>query len=407
MSESERINFTKKNISMIVAKKQAAIIYDTKTDGFRLVLSPRGTCTYQVYARLHGRGKAIKCKVGRYPEMSPEAARKVARDVILLIRQGINPNEKKKNERNELTYADIWASYRQYLTNKMGLKPKTAERNMQHQDSLHRKTRQFRHEPLSKLTTDYLRQLHRTQSVTHGPSGANEVIRQISACLNFAGWEANPTKNIKLNPTLKRKKYLTPGEIPLFLTALFADDDADYRDIFLICLYTVSRIGAVMSMEWAELDLKLGLWTPVTKTSTSEQDKTHIALVNRAVTLLKRRRLAASGSQWVFPSNYSVGHLCYPATPFKRIMQRAGLRGFVPHDLRHTAATWFAQASATNQELLTLLGNSSEATIGIYTHMDVFSVKSQFNAVLNNVVQALPPNLQDKVNADAQQVCSL
>jgi integrase len=402
---SDRINFTKKNISQIVAKERAGVIYDIKTDGFRLVLSPLGTCTYQVYARLHGSGTAIKHKIGRYPEMSPEAARSLARDVILLIRQGINPNKKKK--KSELTYADIWAPYRQYLINRTGLKPKTQKRNMTHQESLHKKTEQFRDEPLSKLTTDYLRQLHRTQSVTHGPIVANEVIRQISACLNFAGWEANPTKNIKLNPTTKRKKYLTPAEIPLFLTALFADNDADYRDIFLICLYTASRIGVVMSMEWAELDLQRGLWTPVTKTSTSEQDKTHIALVNRAITLLKRRQWAASDSQWVFPSSYQAGHLCYPDKPFRRILQRAGLRGFVPHDLRHTAATWFAQASATNQELLTLLGNSSEATIGIYTHMDVYKVKSQFNVVLDNVIKTLPANLQEKVNAgDMRQACS-
>ena len=406
MSKSGRINFTKRNIDMVVAKKQAATIYDTKTDGFRLVLSPKGACTYQVYARLHGSGKAIKHKIGRYPEMSPEAARKIARDVILLVRQGTNPNEKKEKKRNELTYGAIWESYRQYLVNKTGLKPKTAQSNMQHHDSLHAKTAELQNKALSSLTTDYLRQLHRTQSVTCGPMSANETIRQISACLNFAGWEATPTKNIKLNITIKRKKYLTPGEIPLFLTELFADDNPDYRDVFLICLYTASRIGAVMSMEWAELDLQVGLWTPVTKTSTSEQDKTHIGLVTRAVSLLQRRRLAASGSRWVFPSNCQMGHLCYPGPVFQRIMQRAGLQGFVPHDLRHTAATWFAQASATNQELLTLLGNASESTIGIYAHMDVVSVQSQYNTVLDNVIQTLAPNLQEKVNADAQ-ACSL
>ena len=233
---------------------------------------------------------------------------------------------------------------------------------------------------------------------------ANCIVRQMSACFNYSCIEPNPASKIKLNPHVGREKFLRPEEMPAFLKALFDDVSVDFRDIFMLCLYTASRIGAVMSMEWDELHLKYGIWEPVTKSSRSEKNKTSIGLVGRAVDILRRRQLSAQ-DRWVFPSKKTQsGHISTPYVAFDRIMSRAGLNGYVPHDLRHTALTWFANASASDQDLLTLLGNKSLSTIGIYAHMNVTVVTERYNNVVDRIVEDLDPELQKLVNADSYKL---
>lgn len=394
---AHRINFTKKNIDNLTPKDNDSFYQDTQVQGLRLIISKNGIYTFQVYMRFNG--QPTKRKIGRYPQTSPELARQKAKEYILSMLQGIDP--KKKNQ-NDPSYDEIWLPYLAYLEDKVQQKPKTAMACLKHHMAVHKRYVKFHDKKLSYLTFERLRDFHRDYSINKGyKTMANEVIRQIRACFNYANIDVNPAKLVKLNKQVSRKKYLAPEDMPAFLSSLFADSQADFRDVFLLCLYTASRIGAVMSMEWEDINFKYGIWEPVTKSSQSTKDTTPIGLVGRAVDILRRRKLAATDSRWVFPSNSKLGYITYPNKVFARIIERAGLKGFVPHDLRHTAVTWFASASASNQELLTLLGNKSMSTVGIYTHMNVTVVKERYNTVVERIIGDLDPGLQKIMNADS------
>jgi len=395
-----KLNLTVKNIDAIIFSPNHTSYYiDRDLQGFRLVVSKHGIKTFQIYMRFNGR--PTKRTIGRYPKISPALARTTARKFILLMVQGIDPHAEKTRVKKELTYKDIWLPYFEYLRNKAGLKPKTAERCIKNHLVIYGRYDALHLKKLSFLTTEKLESFHRDYSYRQNkPVMANNIIRQISACYNYSR-QKNPAQGIRLNKQPGRTKYLRPEDMPAFLQAIFDDESVDFRDIFLLCLYTASRIGAVMSMEWTEVDLKYGIWSPVTKTSMSEKNKTNIGLVGRAADILRRRHFSAH-SRWVFPANTQTGHVSSPYVPFSRVMSRAGLKGYVPHDLRHTAVSWFASvASASNQELLTLMGNKSLSTVGIYTHLNVTVVQDRYNNVVDRIVGSLDPELQKRVNADS------
>ena len=145
-----------------------------------------------------------------------------------------------------------------------------------------------------------------------------------------------------------------------------------------------------MRMEWSDIKLKYGVWETITKSSDNENDITSIGLVDQALNILvSRDKLNTEKNKWVFPATSKSGHVSQPQKAFKRILKRAGLDGFTPHDLRRTAISHFAQASASDQQLLTLLGNKSMDTVEIYAQRNVEIVKEQYNVVLDRMLKGV------------------
>jgi integrase len=55
--------------------------------------------------------------------------------------------------------------------------------------------------------------------------------------------------------------------------------------------------------------------------------------------------------------------------PFKRACKRAGLVGVRFHDLRHTAASYLAQAGANTFRVAQFLGHRDLSTVARYAHL--------------------------------------
>jgi len=387
---AKKVNFTKKIIDGLPWSKSNATTYsDEKVRYHRIIISPSGRKTFQVYMKHNG--KPVKRKVGTYPEVSPEKARQVAKDIIGELNIGVDRQDEKVKKRNEPTYEDIWKDYYKYLVDKANKKPKTAAKNIAQYDSVYNCYEEFHALQLSEITPDMLVKFHRNYSIDKGKkTAANNILRQIRACFYYANVDYNPaaSKKIKYNPRNKRKKYLRGNELNAFVNAALQDESKDFCDVFLLCLFTAARIGSVMSMEWTDVRLEYGIWEPITKVSDDDEDNTPIGLVEKALNILRRRyKQNIDKSEWVFPSTSKSGHISQPQKAFKRILARAGLEGFTPHDLRRTAISHFAQASATDQELLTLTGNKTLDTKDVYAQRDVGIVKTHYNVVLDRILK--------------------
>jgi integrase len=389
---AKKVNFTKKVIDGLPWSKTAVTFYgDEKLRYHRIVISPNGHKTFQVYMK--HKGKPVKRKIGNYPEISPEKARQLAKDIIGELNVGIDRQDEKVKKRNEPTYADIWKDYYKFLVDKANQKPKTAAKNIAQYDSIYKVCEQFHELQLSEITTEKLIKFHRWYSIDHGKKiAANNILRQIRACFNYANVENNPasSKKIKLNKQSKRRKYMKTDELQSFVNAALQDESRDYRDVFLLCLFTAARVGSVMSMEWNDVKFKYGVWETITKSSDDKNDITSIGLVDQALSILvSRNKLNTEKSKWVFPATSKSGHVSQPQKAFNRILKRAGLDGFTPHDLRRTAASHLGQSGASNQELLALLGNKSIETLGTYVHNDIKIVKNQYNVVLDRMLDGI------------------
>ena len=389
---SNKINFTKQAIDNLVwSKTHSTYYYDNKIPHHRIVITKAGHKSFQVYMRYNG--KPTKRKIGAYPDISPELARDMARKIISELVMGVDRFVEKKRLQNEPTYNDIWKEYFAYLVDKANQKPKTADKNIRQHISHYDQYKEFHNLRLSEITSEKIKKYHRHYSIHLGRKVmANNIIRQIRACFNYANVEINPASKIKLNKQYRREKFLNPHEMKAFINALSVDQSEDFKDIFLLCLFTASRVGAVMSMEWKELDLKHGVWHPVTKSSGNKKNVTPIGLIGKAVDILRRRKLdEMHHNKWVFPAKSKSGHITQPQKAFQRIMARANLTGFVPHDLRHTAVTWFADSSASDRELLALMGNKSISTINTYNHQNVVLVAERYGNVIDRLFANLDP----------------
>ena len=234
---AERVNFTKTVIDKLLWSKSTSTNYsDINLRGLRIVISPKGLKTFQLYKKI--KGKSEKRFIGHYPTTTPARAREIAQKLIRELELGIDSHKEKMKKKTEPTYADIWKDYYKMLVDKANQKPKTAEKNIVQYNSIYKACEKFHDLQLSEITTEKLIKFHRWYSIDHGKKiAANNIIRQIRACFNYANVENNPasSKKIKLNKQSKRKKYMKTDELQSFVTAALQDESRDYRDVFLLC----------------------------------------------------------------------------------------------------------------------------------------------------------------------------
>ncbi len=73
--------------------KKGQILYcDTDLAGFYLMVGMRAK-TY--IAQKDVRGKSVRCTIGRHGHFTPDEARRIAKDKLYLMAQGINPDKLK------------------------------------------------------------------------------------------------------------------------------------------------------------------------------------------------------------------------------------------------------------------------------------------------------------------------
>lgn len=171
-----------------------------------------------------------------------------------------------------------------------------------------------------------------------------------------------------------RDRWLTRSEVAKLLRAARSHDkrvkSRKYLPWFiLIAVYGGARPGAVLGLQWQQIDLDRGLinWNEAGRVQTNKRrPKTRVP--KRLVRFLRYMK-KYSGSE--------IGPvLTFQGKPIKSIKKRfaeivkdAGLEGWVtPHTLRHTCATWLAQGGVDIWKVAGYLGHTDSRTTGRYAH---------------------------------------
>lgn len=141
--------------------------------------------------------------------------------------------------------------------------------------------------------------------------------------------------------------------------------DATLHTFVVIALSTACRAGELLKLEWSDVDLKGGR---LLFRQTKNTQPRSAWLTGEALRLLKQhakvRRL--KGGLVFEPSGKGKA---YPyAKPFKAAIEAAGIEDLRFHDLRHTAATYLAQAGATEQQLRAI-GGWKSGIVSRYVHL--------------------------------------
>lgn len=179
MAASKTINLTKQAIHAIPLPERGTVSYrDSRESGLSLYKTTTGVVTFFVRKRIDGRDERIV--VGRFPDVTIEQARKQAGIIKGEIAAGRDPNHKKRQLRQEITFGQLFSEYMERYSRQRKRSWIYDEREV-NRFLPHWFTRR-----LSTITMQEVATLHERIGRENGPYQANRILERIRAMFNKA-----------------------------------------------------------------------------------------------------------------------------------------------------------------------------------------------------------------------------
>jgi integrase len=210
---------------------------------------------------------------------------------------------------------------------------------------------------------------------------ANKELRYLRAVFNFGmhpvrNWiPSNPTRGIQFFPVDKTIKYVPPKEDILRVMLAATPEVQDY--LWTIAL-TMGRMSEINRLAWQDVDLvrrHVILYTRKKKGGNRTPRK--VPMPDKLFDILSRRYVSRKKDiPWVFWHKYwgrrKQKWIVGPFKERKRIMikicEKAGVRYFRYHALRHFGASLLEQANIPIGSIQRILGHENRLTTEIYLH---------------------------------------
>ena len=256
MSKYNAFNFTKVAIDGIKLQEKAISCHDTKENGLIIMVLPSGVKTFYLYKKVEN--KPVRIKIGRYPDLSIENARKEAQRLKSDIALGKNPQEEKKKFTNANIFQDLFEMY------------------IERYAKIHKKTWKYDEKEINRLcvpimnlkikniTNANIQDLQTTISQNNGKTMSNRILQILSVVFNKGiDWdviEKNPCKVIKKFREKSRDRFLQPDEIQRLVKVLNESSNELIRDYVYISLLTGARTSNVLEMQWSDIDFTNTKW---------------------------------------------------------------------------------------------------------------------------------------------------
>lgn len=341
-------------------------IWDTEQKGFGVRVTKKGSKTFIVRIKIDGKPHQLKiddCNdlpVKYFDENNKEVgARFEAEKLIRKLKDGIDPNERKKKiKASKLTFGQLKIDYVANKRTKYGpLRPsskKDIERCLPEWDDI----------LAAKITQLMCYEKFIEKSIT-GPTQANRTLKNARALFNFVMkkeflvdgknnvFTSNPVTPLFIKDGIASWNSAEPretriekekiGAVVHFLMEFSTNDNTSPTkrsgvDLILFLLFTGCRIGEARTLTWDKVDLSTD--TPtffLDPKITKNHNKRTLPISDPLLQILKRRKkYRIEDNNFIFPSTSgSTGYIADPRTLFKKISTIAG-SNIHPHALRRT-----------------------------------------------------------------------
>ncbi len=436
-SEHPRENFTHtflKQLRPADGATQAYAYYDTMEPKLTLLVHAGGTKTFSVSKKVNG--KANKYKLGTFPDMSVEQARRAAKAVLSRIANGEDPQEDKRRYRKEMRMDEFFAAYcADAKKATIGDDKKTYRLYLSDWSS----------KKLSDIKRSDVRAKMTQVKVKHSEPASNKVHTLIRRLFNVAiDLEAfigpNPAKGLERYKTISRERFLEAHELPFFFEALPYEQNPVARAYLATLLLTGMRKSEALTLRWQDVDWhRKELNLPKTKNG-----KPHVVPISVHLENFLQELQLVKENEWVFPGNSKKGHMNEPRKAWIRLLQRArllqvvhmlieskhwsvkeldlfrsapqhevdevlmkltnvantmrvdmsraGIPGVCMHDIRRTIASWGAISGMSLPIIGKLLNHKTAATTQIYARLSDAPVRTAIDHVTDIMVNMKPPS---------------
>lgn len=330
---------------------KSALYADSEMRGFYLIVTPTKR---SFYVQSLVNGKQVRAKLGDHPAMDAKQARDAARQALVGMRAGTNPNEeRRKAKARGITLRDA-------LDLHLAAKPLSPRTKEDYRYCCGQYLSDWLDRPLAVLGTDRVgvRERHRRITEKHGASTADTVFRIFRAVYNRGLREhpelpANPTANVDYHGLRRRKVDANAEKLKAWGKTVLGLHPVR-RDLHLFMILTGMRRTSACEARACELDLDTRrLHVPKPKGGAARAFDLPLSgpLADLLGYRLAENPLLHRKSSWLFPADSKSGHVAEVA--------QHELGGLIGHALRHTYATLALQSGVPIAELKFLLNHAA------------------------------------------------
>jgi len=160
--------------------------------------------------------------------------------------------------------------------------------------------------------------------------------------------------------------------------------------LVILALSTGARLGELWRLRWSDIDLEKGL-AHLEDTKNGERRALPLVAVvqdelRKWSKARKKAKIRHIGSDLLFPATYD------PQKPYgesfrehwNEALQKAKIRNFRFHDLRHSCASYLAMNGATQLEIADVLGHKTLQMVKRYSHLSTEHKQNLVNRVLGD-----------------------
>jgi integrase len=396
--EKQTFSFTKPLLEALppAAAGKRDYYNDTKLRGLQLAVTDSGAKTFYLYRRIKGR--PTRCLLGRFPDLTPELARRKAEGLAGRIAFGEDVvSEARRAQTRQVTLEE---AFERFTIVRSSLKPTTLAG---YQNFVNGPLASWKTRRLVEITKDQIGERHRALTREHGPAYADGAMRFLRSLLNFANaeYEApdgtpllpyNPidrlTQTRAWNRVHRRTTVIKPSQLGPWFAAveeLRASPErlgvtdtqgALVADYLTLLLLTGLRRSEGAQLKWVDVDFAEK--TLIVR-DTKNRDDHVLPLSDHLEKLLTRRKEVTEG-EFVFPGAGAKGYLYEPRPQMAKITARSGVP-FHLHDLRRTFATVAESLDINHYALKRLLNHRSQDITQSYVIANVDRLRKPMQAI--------------------------
>ena len=395
-----RIRLTVRAIADARPMAKEYTLWDNLLAHFGVRIQPSGVRSYIIQTRVNGRMRKIT--LGRFPELSLDAARREGAAMLARLWGGedVTPPRKKRAP----LFRDFAARYRERRRHRW--KPSSLETY-----DIYMKNRLMPH--FGKMRLDAI--THARVSAwfdaasAEKPGAANRAFETLRAMLSAARqWgDVGPhvpdaCANIVKNPRRAVARYLNPEELERLGAVLDRHREEHPWPVAALRLLTLTgaRLSEIVNLHWGEVGEigEDGASARIEDSKTGPRTLWFGPEAGRIIAALPR----IDGRDRVFPDDLTSARL---HVFWCGIREEAGLAGLRIHDLRHSWASQGVMNGVGLTTVGTLLGHRRRETTAIYAHLDDAALRDAAAQAAGVIARAMgyraePPPLPSGADDD-------
>lgn len=336
-----------------IPERGKSILYaDPELRGFYLIVTASKRAFY-VQSLVNG--KQVRAKLGDHPAMDAKQARDAARQTLVGMRAGTNPNEERRRARAQ------GITLRQALDLHLAAKPLSPRTKGDYRYNCEQYLADWLDKPLAEIGADRaaVRERHVRITEKHGAPSADNVFRILRAVYNRGLREhpdlpANPTANVDYHGLRRRKVDANTDKLKAWGRAVVALGSPVRRDLHLFMILTGMRRTAACEARIEHLsETKDALHVPKPKGGSTRAFDLPLSgpLQDLIAHRAEQNREAFRRSPWLFPADSKSGHVAEVA--------QHELGDLTGHALRHAYATLALESGVPIAELKFLLNHAA------------------------------------------------